>query len=95
MPSKKTSSAPASSAASSHAGAAAATQVSKVTSIESRPPASAHTTADANAQYAIEERIRFRAYELYEERGRHDGFADQDWLRAEAELRPAAEKRSA
>jgi hypothetical protein len=35
----------------------------------------------------IEERIRLRAYELYERRGRRDGHALDDWLQAEAELR--------
>ncbi len=34
----------------------------------------------------IEERIRRRAYELYEQRGRVDGFALDDWLQAEAEV---------
>lgn len=34
----------------------------------------------------LEERIRLRAYELYEERGRRDGHAIEDWLRAEIEL---------
>jgi Protein of unknown function (DUF2934) len=34
----------------------------------------------------IEERIRRRAYELYEERGRVDGFALDDWLQAESEI---------
>ena len=34
-----------------------------------------------------EERIRLRAYELYEQRGRIDGFALDDWLQAEAEIR--------
>ncbi len=34
----------------------------------------------------IEEEIRRRAYELYEERGRHEGFHDQDWARAETEI---------
>jgi hypothetical protein len=34
----------------------------------------------------IEERIRRRAYELYEQRGRRDGFALDDWLQAEAEV---------
>jgi hypothetical protein len=29
--------------------------------------------------------IAGRAYEIYEERGRHDGQADQDWLEAERE----------
>ena len=91
MPRKKTSSSPAS--PTSSAGAATAVQTSKVTSIESRPPASAHSNGDA--QYLVEEHIRHRAYELYEQRGRHDGLADQDWLRAEAELRAAAGKRSA
>ena len=33
-----------------------------------------------------EEAIRRRAYELYEERGRQDGRAEEDWLRAEAEI---------
>jgi hypothetical protein len=28
----------------------------------------------------IEERIRERAYELYEQRGRVDGFASEDWF---------------
>lgn len=34
----------------------------------------------------LEQRIRERAYELYEQRGREDGFAEQDWLQAEAEM---------
>lgn len=32
-----------------------------------------------------EERIRRRAHELYEQRGKVDGFALDDWLQAEAE----------
>lgn len=35
---------------------------------------------------ALEQRIRIRAYELYEKRGKQDGHAVDDWLRAEAEL---------
>jgi Protein of unknown function (DUF2934) len=31
-------------------------------------------------------RIRLRAYELYEQRGKRDGHAVEDWLQAEAEL---------
>jgi H+-transporting ATPase len=31
--------------------------------------------------------IATRAYELYEQRGRRDGQADQDWLEAEREIR--------
>ena len=34
----------------------------------------------------IEEQIRYRAYELYEQRGQADGNALDDWLRAEAEV---------
>ena len=40
----------------------------------SSPPAQAKTL------------IRRRAYELYEKRGREDGHAEEDWLRAEAEI---------
>jgi hypothetical protein len=36
--------------------------------------------------HGIEERIRLRAYELYEQRGKRDGCALADWLQAEAEL---------
>ncbi len=34
----------------------------------------------------LEDNIRRRAYELYEERGRGDGHDLDDWLRAEAEV---------
>ncbi len=33
-----------------------------------------------------EGRIRTRAYELYENRGREPGQSEQDWLRAEREI---------
>lgn len=35
---------------------------------------------------AMEERIRLRAYELYEARGREDGHDLDDWLQAEADF---------
>jgi Protein of unknown function (DUF2934) len=35
----------------------------------------------------LEDQIRQRAYELYEERGREDGHDIEDWLRAEEEIR--------
>jgi len=35
----------------------------------------------------LEEEIRRRAYELYEERGRQEGFHQEDWIRAEEEVR--------
>jgi hypothetical protein len=34
----------------------------------------------------LNEQIRSLAYSLYEQRGRQDGFAGQDWLHAEAEI---------
>jgi P-type Cu2+ transporter len=34
----------------------------------------------------LEERIRRRAYELYEQRGREDGHELDDWLQAESEV---------
>jgi hypothetical protein len=34
----------------------------------------------------LEERIRLRAYQLYEQRGKRNGHALDDWLKAEAEL---------
>ena len=40
-----------------------------------------------------EERIRRRAYELYEQRGRVDGFALDDWLEAEREILGAQKQR--
>jgi hypothetical protein len=41
----------------------------------------------------IEERVRERAYQLYEERGRIDGFALDDWLQAEREILGAQKQR--
>ena len=35
---------------------------------------------------AILDQIRRRAYELFEERGRLEGFDQEDWVRAEAEI---------
>ena len=40
-------------------------------------------TAQSNG---IENRIRNRAYQLYEQRGSVDGFAWDDWFQAEAEV---------
>jgi hypothetical protein len=50
--------------------------------------ASAHEakTLMLSPRPSLEEKIRRRAYELYEERGRGDGHDLDDWLRAEAEI---------
>jgi len=43
--------------------------------------------SELDAEFSsLEERIRLRAYELYERRGRQDGHAVEDWLQAEAEI---------
>ncbi len=34
----------------------------------------------------LQEQIRRRAYELYEQRGRNDGYELNDWLQAESEM---------
>jgi Protein of unknown function (DUF2934) len=49
---------------------------------------STRTQATAiNDREAVEQRIRRRAYELYEQRGRNDGHDLDDWFRAEEEIR--------
>jgi Protein of unknown function (DUF2934) len=37
-------------------------------------------------EFELEYQIRLRAYELYEQRGREDGHAEEDWLRAKEEI---------
>jgi len=51
-----------------------------------RKLASAVYDESANLPANIDEAIRRRAYELYEEQGRKDGHDLNDWLRAEAEI---------
>ena len=41
----------------------------------------------------IEKRIRQRAFEVHEQRGRVDGFALDDWLQAETEILGAQKHR--
>jgi hypothetical protein len=43
----------------------------------------------------IENRIRDRTYQLYEQRGTVDGFALDDWLQADAEVLRAQKQRKA
>ena len=44
------------------------------------------SSSGASDSYSQEEGIRARAYELYLERGMHDGHDLEDWLRAEEEV---------
>ena len=39
-----------------------------------------------NGGLSTEEMIRLRAYQLYEERGCQDGFAEYDWQQAECDI---------
>ena len=41
-----------------------------------------------------EEKVRARAYELYEVRGRTDGHAEEDWLQAEREVAGSNERKA-
>ena len=51
---------------------------------------------DTAAQISLlEEQIRFRAYELFEQRGKTHGHAHEDWIRAEAEVRSRSGGRTA
>jgi len=53
---------------------------------ETQNRAAAPAEQRIQAEVRIEEEIRIRAYELFEERGRQEGFHDEDWSRAEAEI---------
>jgi Protein of unknown function (DUF2934) len=46
----------------------------------------AHPDSNKVDRSELESRIRNRAYELYEERGKSDGYALDDWLEAKAEV---------
>jgi hypothetical protein len=56
------------------------------------PIAQVSSSTDSNSRgfqsmdRRIEEEIRIRAYELFEQRGRQEGFHDEDWARAEVEV---------
>jgi hypothetical protein len=49
---------------------------------KTRQPRSIKTAQSSD----VENRIRDRAYQLYEQRGSVDGFALDDWLQAQAEV---------
>jgi hypothetical protein len=52
----------------------------KPATFPSAPKKNGHANSD------LESAIRARAYEIYERRGRYDGYAQDDWLQAEAEV---------
>ena len=51
------------------------------TDVTKKPPATVRSEPQE-----LEHQIRLRAYQLYEERGREDGYQLDDWLRAEEEI---------
>jgi Protein of unknown function (DUF2934) len=53
------------------------------------PPKKSPATVTNEPEDDLEERIRLRAHELYEARGRQDGHELEDWLRAEDEITAA------
>ena len=58
-----------------------------------KPTAAKSTNPKSNGD--LEAAIRARAYQIYEERGRTDGLAQDDWVRAEREVLAQQTKRSA
>lgn len=55
--------------------------------IDTAKPVSATKSVNAvSAPQDTLEQVRRRAYELYEQRGRQDGFHEQDWFQAETEI---------
>jgi len=68
------------------AGVAAASQPGLVAGRSAAAPVRADNNPATQAYPGIEDEIRQRAYELYEQRGRQDGFQEEDWAGAEAEI---------
>ena len=50
------------------------------------PPETAVEEREASSHSTREQEIRFRAYEIYLQRGEQPGFELEDWLQAEREL---------
>lgn len=61
--------------------------MTKTMSIDSTRRSEGEPESSNSSGYDQQERIRKRAYELYEQRGRQDGFHEQDWKEAENEIR--------
>ncbi len=66
--------------------------VKQPTPIDSRqsvaaPEKSPAGLTEPSLEAGMVDEIRRRAYALYEERGRQHGFEQEDWARAEAEIR--------
>jgi Protein of unknown function (DUF2934) len=58
----------------------------KLTRSASTAPQTAATVAVMKSASELQDQIRRRAYELYEQRGSNDGHEVSDWLQAESEV---------
>jgi hypothetical protein len=68
---------------------------SSVTPINRKPTEVTELRKPSNGNGNVEEEIRRRAYELFQERGGEHGHHHEDWLRAEAEVRQRYANRTA
>ena len=59
---------------------------SSTTRSKKATPQAREITTLPQMQVSLEEMIRFRAYQLFEQRGGDHGYDLEDWLRAEHEL---------
>jgi Protein of unknown function (DUF2934) len=59
----------------------------KTSLLNSRQPYLEQQSLSHRDEGNMQERIRQRAYELYEERGCHDGHDEEDWAQAEEQVR--------
>jgi hypothetical protein len=55
--------------------------------IEKKPSTPAPKSDEPTVLIPMEQQIQQRAYELYEQRGRTDGYDLYDWLQAEIEIK--------
>ena len=67
--------------------------VQESSNFQASSPSKASGSVKANGD--LEAAIRARAYQIYEERGRTDGLAQEDWVRAEREVLQQHGKRTA
>ncbi|MGE5207307.1 MAG: DUF2934 domain-containing protein [Chlamydiota bacterium] len=68
---------------------------SSVTPINRKPSEVKEARRSSSGNGNLEEEIRRRAYELFQERGGEHGRHHEDWLRAEAEVRARFSDRTA
>ncbi|MGI9104462.1 MAG: DUF2934 domain-containing protein [Terriglobales bacterium] len=78
----------------------ATSRTKRVSTISHEAPAKPATSVptekkNGHANLNLEAAIRARAYELYEKRGRQDGFSQDDWLQAETEILSQQRQRTA